>query len=487
MPAGTSSRAETVRAPGSGFPSPYDQGRGDGRIVRPRRCLPGSRPRGKDRAPLWRRPLVAPLILAALLLVATVEERLFGVISDEQQMLFTSVSMAEFGEIGIARGMLFAVHRPSGDAVSPYGMGLSLLQSVPASLAWSWERTFGSGSSQTLFVLPQLALILAAAAAAGGLSMLAGASPGGAWIAVLGTAVGSPLWVYGGTNFSEPLQAAALVGAAFAAASAARAGTRRRALGLAALAGAAAGLALLAKSLNAVVVPFALAPLLLDGDFRRSVRERLVLAAWATAGAILPLAAWLVFEVSRFGAPFVSYGGQNFTHPFLDGFWRLIVGPNKGLLLFFPLLALSLFGIGRLLARPGTRGTGLAVGGSLVALLVLASAWWAWDGIVGWGPRLLVPAIPLLAAAAGEAASSSNRALLSGRLLLAMGWAGGAAEEPAMAIGSPRGRSDDPRSPASFCGGSALVPQERFFLATTRGVLEQTGGREPGRVRHLLS
>jgi len=36
----------------------------------------------------------------------------------------------------------------------------------------------------------------------------------------------------------------------------------------------------------------------------------------------------------------------------------------------------------------------------------MAATWWAWDGTVGWGPRLLLPAIPLLAAfAACEAAT----------------------------------------------------------------------------------
>ena len=426
---------------------------------------PPEQPQARPRVPVWRRPVLAPLFLAALLLVATVEERLFGVISDEQQMLFTSVSMAEFGEIGIARGMLFAVHRPSGDAVAPYGMGLSLLQTVPALLAPAWERTFGSGSSQTLFVLTQLALILAAAGAAGRLSLLVGASPAGTWVAVLGTAVGSPLWTFGGTNFSEPIQAAALAGTTLAAALAARERAPRRALGLAAIAGAAAGVALLSKSLNAAVVPFCLAPLVLDGELRGAVRDRLRLVAGAAAGAVFPSAVWLAFEVVRYGAPFVSYGGQNFTHPFLDGLWRLLVGPNKGLFVFFPLFTLSLLGVGRLLGRPGSRGTGLAIGGSLAVLVALASSWWAWDGTVGWGPRFLVPAVPLLAAAAGAAASFSSGALLAGRLLLV---AGILVTLPAILIAPSAGSAY-----TSCLPGRTLTPKEAadypwYFLETDR-------------------
>jgi hypothetical protein len=36
----------------------------------------------------------------------------------------------------------------------------------------------------------------------------------------------------------------------------------------------------------------------------------------------------------------------------------------------------------------------------LASLLAVAAAWWAWHGLWGWGPRLLVPAIPALAACA---------------------------------------------------------------------------------------
>jgi hypothetical protein len=53
--------------------------------------------------------------------------------------------------------------------------------------------------------------------------------------------------------------------------------------------------------------------------------------------------------------------------------------------------------------RAETRGTALAIAGAAGTLLLVSSAWWAWDGTVGWGPRLLLPAIPLLAAAAGAA------------------------------------------------------------------------------------
>ncbi|MGA7991704.1 MAG: hypothetical protein WCC53_09755, partial [Thermoanaerobaculia bacterium] len=46
--------------------------------------------------------------------------------------------------------------------------------------------------------------------------------------------------------------------------------------------------------------------------------------------------------------------------------------------------------------------------------------WWAWDGSGGWGPRFLIPLVPVLAAAAGTAtASRAGRA--AGASLLALG------------------------------------------------------------------
>ena len=65
-------------------------------------------------------------------------------LSDEQQILYTSVSMAELGEIGIAQGQMFMFHRKGGDAVSPFGMGLSLADTIPSFLAGSFERSHGA-------------------------------------------------------------------------------------------------------------------------------------------------------------------------------------------------------------------------------------------------------------------------------------------------------------------------------------------------------
>ena len=348
-----------------------------------------------------RSPLRLSLALAALFLCVTADERFFGVISDEQQMLSTACAIATGGGVGVSRDFLQRTDRPGGDAASWYGLGQPLAEVPAMLLAEPWERLFGARSSQTLFVLTEIVLVLLAAAAAGLLARAGGASPAGEAVAVLGTAVASPLATYAASGFSEPLQAAALTGAAMAAALAAR-NDGRRSDRLAALSGILAGVAVLAKVTNLGAAPFALLPLVLDrvdSGGRRLLRR----VALAAAGALPVLGVWAAGETARFGGPFRTYGRDGFSHPLLDGVWRLLVGPNEGLFLYFPLSVAAVAGIGVLFRRPGTRGISLGVTGVLGVLLVSSARWWWWDGTVGFGPRFLVPAMPLLAAAAGAA------------------------------------------------------------------------------------
>jgi len=122
----------------------------------------------------------------------------------------------------------------------------------------------------------------------------------------------------------------------------------------------------------------------------------------ATLAGAAPFAAlWLAFEIVRFGRPFASYVGEPFSHAPLDGLWRLTVGPNKGLFLYFPLALLGVAGLVRLVKA--RRVLGLAMACFAAFLLLTTAAWWSWDGASGWGPRLLMPLVPLLAAAAAVA------------------------------------------------------------------------------------
>ena len=286
-------------------------------------------------------------------------------------------------------------------------MGMSVAEIPAALLAPSVERLLGPGLSQPLFLVAPLFLVLAASLLAGIAAARLGGGPTGQATAIVLCGLGSPLGSYAAMAFSEPLQAASLA-AAFAAAlgSAAAtgpAGARRGAL----LAGASAGCALLAKSLLAIVVPLALLPLLIGSvHVSRAFRVK-----WTLIGLVPPALLWAAFEFVRFGRPLAGYPGERFSHPVWDGLWRLLVGPNAGIVLFFPAVIIALWAAGRTVkARDADRM--LAVSGAVgpfLILLGLSAGWWAWHGVWGWGPRLLVPAIPLLAACASAVMTSWRR------------------------------------------------------------------------------
>ena len=88
------------------------------------------------------------------------------------------------GEIGQARGRDFTWPRAEGDAVSRYGMGMSLAQIPAAWMAPRIEARLGPGASQPLFLIVPLLCVCAAAAAAGWIALGLGLSAGGVAAAV---------------------------------------------------------------------------------------------------------------------------------------------------------------------------------------------------------------------------------------------------------------------------------------------------------------
>jgi len=362
-------------------------------------------------APSFFRVHAAVFAAIVVVLLLTTDDRHAGAITDGRQMTWTAIAIAESGSIGQAPGRDLAVPRARGDSVSRYGMGMSLAQVPAALLAPVVERRLGPASSQPLFLVAPFVFVLLAAAAAGLAARELGLDRRAQATAILLASLAGPLASYAALDLAEPLLAAALAGAFVAAVTAVRREGRRRAL-LAAAAGAAAGVAVLTKSSMLVVAPLALLPLL--------AAPRTLPAAMAGFAPIAGL--WLSFEIVRFGRPLASYAGETFSHPFLDGLWRLLVGVNAGLVWFFPAVAAVAVGFGRV-TRSWTRWDGLVEGGALLpsaALVALAAPWWAWHGSAGWGPRLLVPAVPLLAVLAAREMGRWPRQAATGLLALSI-------------------------------------------------------------------
>ena len=308
------------------------------------------------------------LAIAASLLLLTTDDRHAGSVADGRQMIWTSIAMTETGEIAQARDRDFTFARTGGDAVSRYGMGMSFAQLPAAWLAPAVESRFGPASSQPLFLLAPLLFTLLGAYAAGRIALQLGGGAEAAFAATLLASVASPLGSYAAMEFSEPMQGAMLALTLWFSLE-----------GRGVAAGFAAGLSVLTKSANLVVAPLALLPLW---------KHRRFVGAAISFASILVV--WLAFEIVRFGAPLANYPGEGFTNPILEGTWRLLFSVTKGLVFFYPALIVAIV----------SRSDRLAKAASLLAsaaLLALAAAYWGWHGNEGWGPRLILPAIPLLA------------------------------------------------------------------------------------------
>ncbi len=96
-----------------------------------------------------------------------------------------------------------------------------------------------------------------------------------------------------------------------------------------------------------------------------------------------------------------GYRRESFSTPFLHGAEGLLLGRNKSLLLFAPIVVL-LIPCGFRLWRNNRLLVSLAAS-NFVIFFVLAALWHSWQGGWSWGPRLILPgviaALPLLASA----------------------------------------------------------------------------------------
>jgi hypothetical protein len=102
------------------------------------------------------------------------------------------------------------------------------------------------------------------------------------------------------------------------------------------------------------------------------------------------------FNMLRSGSPFNSgyhFGaGEGFTTPLWIGLYGLLISPYRGIVWYAPITLLSL--LGAWLAR---RQAGIFLCLILIlGQLILFSLWWSWQGGLVWGPRFLLPVLPLI-------------------------------------------------------------------------------------------
>jgi hypothetical protein len=335
-------------------------------------------------------PVAILFFLICLVYLFTLSDNYGCWISDGKEMFETAVSLHEFGEMTIPSDAVATNSPVEAGRLSKFGLGLPVVDQIPLLLAPTVERNFGPGRSNVLFPLTMMfisaltALLVALCLRDLGLGFKTQA------LGALGFAFGTMAWPYTSFDFSEPLQALALVAPFWLLLSARRSSAFPYRV---ALAGLILGFAVLTKALLLVTIP----AYMVYAWMRSDTQRRLSNLSWFIA----PLVAWAaviaVLNGSRFGSIFdFGYGKESteFTNPLLTGLYGLLISPSKGLLFYAPVALLMPWAAWKYRRR--FRAEMLLC--TLVFLLVLApvSMWWSWEGGVSWGPRLLMPVVPLL-------------------------------------------------------------------------------------------
>jgi hypothetical protein len=353
-----------------------------------------------------RAPFAAFLFLLALYLL-TASGHLYS--PDEEAMYYVTRGLATRGDIAIEGDDLVPMplrEGRDGRSVSPYG----ILPSLAALPFFALGALLAGGASVevyeylTRFTVSLLNAPVTAATGAILFSFVVSLGYGrqAAWLAAGAFGVASLAWPYARTFFSEPLAGFLLILAVERAYSASMRHDRRALL----ISGVATGLLVATRLAALVAVPFlmlyvAAATVSCLAASRGMVERCRGMAAhlglWSL-GLVPGVALVIGYNLARFGLPLASgYGDEAsaFTTPLLTGLTGLLLSPGKSLFLYAPVAALALAGA-PLLWRRWRLEVALLLS-LVIAHVILYAHWHAWDGGGVWGPRLLLPIVPLLA------------------------------------------------------------------------------------------
>lgn len=135
-------------------------------------------------------------------------------------------------------------------------------------------------------------------------------------------------------------------------------------------------------------------------------------AAWFLAGGLVPAALLAGYQWACFGDPldlpqshqldlFQTAARAPLLGIFAAPDWgvlsELLFRPYRGLFPFTPVLALSGYGLVRMLAERRRRAEAVLFGAIFLLFLLMNSAFNGWHGGSSFGPRYLIPALPFLA------------------------------------------------------------------------------------------
>jgi hypothetical protein len=328
--------------------------------------------------------------------------------SDGQAMFSVAESLVRRGDYDINQirwmGLQQGTFGPDGELYCRKGVGTSLL-AVP--LAWLGLVVPFWGVVQTAMLLNVLVTALTGTLLFFYVRRL-GYGQNTAVTTALVFGLGTMAWPYAKYFFSEPLSGLCLLAAAYFLLPTGSGPTTSMSLWRCALSGFFVGLAVATRFANAVLVPVYLLLLLAyllreQGISRWSAAFAGPLAARVLKPVVafgLPLVGWAAilcgYNYVRFGNPLTTgyLPEESFSAPWLTGILGLLISPGRGLLFFCPVLVACIPALPSFLRRH--RLQALFVFLVSVCYVLLYGKWFMWHGGFAWGPRFLVPIIPLL-------------------------------------------------------------------------------------------
>ncbi len=292
--------------------------------------------------------------------------------------------------------IVFTVPNKNGNGTTAAPIG-TLLLFLPGYVAGRIVSTpFPAESREAVLRLVYLSANSVMTALTGGLLYLLcrslRASRRSAALLALAFGVGTWAWPHSQTDFSEPGTALMLTAATLAAVHWWRAPTLRKA----ALVGALAGSVVLTRSSTMLFVPvFLVVGLAFTQPEGAPSRVRQTIAF--LVGGIIPALLFAVNAYIRFGSVLDNgYSNMSYATPIYEGFFGLFLSPGKGLLWYAPVCIVSFFALRR--SFIASRRYVLFVAGIVVAHLAVYARFQIWSGENAYGPRYLIPVLPLFVA-----------------------------------------------------------------------------------------
>jgi hypothetical protein len=310
-------------------------------------------------------------------------------VSDTSFSLQTAEAIVERGQLDIPYGEGGTLTWRDGRNYSKYGIGLALYYVPIVAIAKPLARVTGLPAEELNWFLISFANIPFAILTLvffAKLLRLFGIAEIYVAVLLVGLGLGSLTWPYAVSDCSEAMQMGLLTLAVYGAV---RQNNRALIAG-----GIAFAWLVLVKLIYVVFFPIFAIYL-----FTRPLELRHRIKILASFGFPFLVAccflAWL--NVVRFGSALQSGYGSESGQFFPSQLWltvpKLLLSLDKGLFVFCPILILGVLGWKDFFRRH--RAEAVLCVALIVANLIWSASWWSWFGGWSWGPRLLVPTIPL--------------------------------------------------------------------------------------------